>query len=53
MDEREELSAVCGRLLQEMLRFNYHAGERDQGAIAVVLDKKKWIVERSGPRNGK
>ena len=41
MSVMEELNALCGRLCWRWKDGNYHAGEKDQGAVALVLDVAK------------
>ena len=38
MDEIQEAERTVWETLLDMERFNYHAGERDQGAMELVLE---------------
>ena len=38
MTEMEEFSRQSGKIVLEMVRFKYRAGEEELGAVALVLD---------------
>ena len=44
-----ETSTLCGKMLLEMERFEYRAGEEDQGAVALVLYLAKAFERVSLP----
>ena len=49
MAEMEELSGLFWEILMEMEGDNCHAGEQDQGAVALVLDLAKAFGRVSLP----
>ena len=48
-DGRNGQIALCGKPLSHMRRFDYRAGEKDQGTITLVLDVAKTLQRVSLP----